>query len=382
MIPAMSATYDVIIVGLGAMGSAAAFHCARRGLRTLALEQFDIPHNLGSSHGQSRMIRLAYYEHPDYVPLLRRSYQLWDELQSLSDLKLLHRTGGIYMGPPTGHVVPGATRAAIDHHLPHELISHADLAKRFPVFNLPDDYTGIFEPDAGLLRPEQCVSAHATQALRYGAQLHAHEPLLTWSSTPTHVTVTTPSSTYHASTLLFCSGPWTSQLLTQLSIPLVVTRQTMGWVAPPNPYRFALNRFPVWGIEQPDHSLAYGFPILSDSPGLKLARHSPGVPTSPNLIPRTITPTDESEIHDILHRFLPSAAGPTLAIRTCMYTNSPDGHFLLDRLPGHPNALLAAGFSGHGFKFAPVIGQALADLAADGRTTLPIEFLSPSRFNS
>src|SRR3954471_3757130 len=141
----MPQTYDVIILGLGAMGSAAAFHFSRRGLRTLALEQFDIPHNLGSSHGQSRMIRLAYYEHPNYVPLLRRSYELWDELESLSHQKLLHRTGGIYMGPPTGHVVPGATRAARDHRLPHTLLSHADLAHRFPMFNIPDDYTGIFE---------------------------------------------------------------------------------------------------------------------------------------------------------------------------------------------------------------------------------------------
>jgi sarcosine oxidase len=382
MRPYMSNNYDVIIIGLGAMGSAAAFHCARRGLRTLALEQFDTPHTRGSSHGHSRMIRLAYYEHPDYVPLLRGAYDLWDELESLSRQKLLHRTGGVYIGPGAGHVVPGALRAARHHNLPHEPLSRADLAERYPMFALPDDYTGVFEPAAGFLIPERCVAAHAEQALRHGANLHAHEPVVGWSATPTAVTVRTPKAAYHAARLIFCSGPWTSQLLRTLPIPLVVTRQLFGWVWPTlDPDRFSLGRFPVWGIEQPDGSLAYGFPTHPEAPGLKLARHFPGTLTHPDTVSRDITPGDESEIHSILSRYLPSAVGPTLALRTCLYTNSPDGHFLVDRLPNHPNVLLAAGFSGHGFKFASIIGRALADLATDdGRTDLPLAFLSLARF--
>jgi sarcosine oxidase len=379
----MAQSYDVIIVGLGAMGSAAAFHLARRGLRVLGLEQFDIPHTRGSSHGQSRMIRLAYYEHPDYVPLLRRAYELWDELSSLSGQRLLHRTGGVYMGPAAGHVVPGALRAARQHNLSHEPLTHADLARRYPMFQLPDDYTGVFEPEAGFLLPERCVAAHAEQALRNGADLHAHEPVLDWTASPTGVTVRTPGATYHAKRLIFCSGAWTARLLRDLSVPLAVTRQVMGWVWPKEPDHFSLGRFPVWGIEQPDGSLAYGFPMLphSDAPGLKLARHAPGTTTDPDTISRDITPADRHEIDDILARYLPSAVGPSLSLRTCMYTNSPDGHFLLDRHPLHPRVLLAAGFSGHGFKFASVIGQILADLATgNGQTDLPAGFLSLARF--
>lgn len=381
----MAQTYDVIIVGLGAMGSATAFHLARRRLRVLGLEQFDIPHARGSSHGQSRMIRLAYYEHPDYVPLLRRAYDLWDELSSLTNQPLLHRTGGIYMGPSTGHVVSGALRAAREHNLSHEPLSHADLRQRYPMFSLPEDYAGVFEPAAGFLLPERCVAAHAELALRHGARLQSHEPVLDWSATPTSVTVRTSLGTYHAARLIFTAGPWTARLLSSLSVPLVVTRQTMGWVWPDDPAPLTLGRFPVWGIEQPDSSLAYGFPVLpnSDVPGLKLARHAPGTSVDPNTISREITAADRAEISGILSRYFPTLINaPTLSIRTCMYTNSPDGHFLIDRLPGHPNVLLAAGFSGHGFKFAPVIGQALADLAADHRTALPVSFLSLSRFRS
>lgn len=378
----MAQPYDVIVVGLGAMGSAAAFHLARRGQRVLGLEQFEIPNTLGSSHGQSRMIRLAYYEHSDYVPLLRRAYELWDELGALAGQKLLHRTGGIYMGPPTGHVVSGATRAAQHHGLAHEFLDRHALKSRFPIFDLPDDFAGVWEPEAGFLSPEKCILAHVDLALRHDADLRAHEAVLDWSSSSAGVTVRTAESTYHAGRLVFCSGAWTAKLLGDLSVRLQVTRQVLGWVWPKSRAdRFQLGRFPVWGIEQPDGSLAYGFPILPDFPGLKIARHAPGIPADPDLVSRTITPVDQKEVQSILCRYLPEAAGPVLALRTCLYTNSPDSHFLLDRLPGHGNVYLAAGFSGHGFKFSSVMGLALADLAVRNCTDLPIGFLSLGRFN-
>jgi sarcosine oxidase len=375
-------SYHTIIVGLGAMGSAAAHHLAKRNVKVLGLDQFSIPHDRGSSHGHSRMIRMAYYEHPDYVPLLRRAYELWSELDKDAREPVLHITGGIYMGPPAGHVVRGTLEAAKRHDLPHRLLHRAALAKAFPFFTVPDDYVGVIEPQAGFVLSEKAIALHAQLAMLGGAELHGHEPVLDWQATGTGVTVRTPRDTYLAERLIFCSGAWTGKLLSNLGVPLVVTRQILGWVWPKrhhNVYRRDAN-FPVWGIEQPDGSLAYGFPMMSDAPGLKLARHAPGTPTTPDSIDRNASPDDEREIRDILSRYFPDADGPLLSLRVCMYTNSPDHHFIIDRHPAHENVFLAAGFSGHGFKFASVVGEVLADLAQHGRTDHPVDFLSLRRF--
>lgn len=372
--------FEVIIVGVGAMGSSACYHLTRRGVRVLGLEQFDIPHARGSSHGYSRMIRLAYYEHPDYVPLLRRAYELWDELEAASGQKVLYRTGGIYMGPPEGEVIAGAGGAARLHGLEHELLSHGELRRRFPQFKLPSHFAGLWEPQAGFLLSEKAVSIQAQQALRAGAEIHAHETALDWREELSRVVVRTAKEEYSARHLVFCGGAWTSRLVAQLGVKLEVTRQVLGWVWPKSPAPFELGRFSVWGIENEDHSLSYGFPIMPDFPGLKLARHGRGSLADPETISRDITAADEAEVHGIIQRHLPAAEGPTLALRICMYTNSPDGHFILGRLPGQERITIACGFSGHGFKFASVIGEVLADLATTGQTQHPIGFLSPQRF--
>jgi sarcosine oxidase len=376
----VSEPYDVIIIGLGAMGSSACYHLAQRGVRVLGLEQFDIPHAKGSSHGYSRMIRLAYYEHPDYVPLLRRAYELWDELEQRSGQKVLYRTGGIYMGPPDGEVVGGATGAARLHGLEHELLDPAALKRRFPQFHVPPHFAGLWEPQAGFLLSEKAVSVHVQQALRAGAEVHAHEEVIDWCDAGSSIIVRTNKAEYRAKHLLFCGGAWTSKLLANLGVKLEVTRQVLGWVWPKTPEVFELGKFPVWGIENEDQSLSYGFPMMDDFPGLKVARHGRGSAADPNTISREITPADEAEVHGILNRHLPSAAGPTLAIRICMYTNSPDSHFIVGQLPHHGRITIACGFSGHGFKFASVIGEVLADLATTGQTRHPIGFLSPRRF--
>jgi len=404
--------YDTIIVGLGAMGAAAAWQLAARRHRVLGLEQFSLINSLGSSLGHTRMIRLAYYEHPDYVPLLRRAYDLWDQLELETSEKILYRTGGIYTGPPEGEVVPGCLRAARDHHLPHEHLSHTDLRKAHPLFQLPENYTGVWEPAAGFLLCEKALALFARRALESGATLHAHEPVTHIDLRTDGVSITTPLDTYHAENVIFTAGAWTTQLLTDLNVPLTVTRQTLGWLWPQSPQNFALGHFPVWGIEQPaaqsntthagaerrelrdqsaapdssanqnasTTSLLYGFPMLSDVPGLKLARHGRGPATDPDTVSRTPTADDRHEIQSIAHRYLPTAIGPTLSLRICLYTNSPDGHFILDHHPHHPRALIAAGFSGHGFKFAPVIGEILADLATTNTTQHPIHFLNLNRF--
>jgi sarcosine oxidase len=374
----MPRIYDVIVIGAGAMGSGACLHLSRRGQRVLCLEQFDIPHNLGSSHGFSRMIRMAYYEHPDYVPLLRRAYELWEELERQSGEKLLHITGGIYMGPPQGHVVSGALASARRHGLPHEHLTRAQLASRFGQFDLPEDFQGVFEPRAGFLLPEKVIAAQAQLAMSMGVEIHGREPVLGWESGSGHIGVRTTQGEYQAQKVLFCAGAWTSRLLTQLGVKLTVTRQPMGWVWPADSRPFQMGRFGVWGIQEPDGSLSYGMPMTNDSPGLKLARHAPGLSTDPDQLNRQCTPSDQEEIRAVQRR-LPQAAGPILSVRICMYTMSPDGHFILDRLPGEPRAMVAAGFSGHGFKFASVVGEVLADCLTDGKTRHPVGFLGLAR---
>jgi sarcosine oxidase len=378
----MGNSYDVIVVGVGAMGAAACYHLARRGVRVLGLEQFAIPHALGSSHGYSRMIRSAYYEHPDYVPLLRRAYALWEELEEQSGQKLLHATGGVYMGPTDSEVVSGSLRAAREHELPHESLDRDGLAARSPKFRLPDDFAGVTDPSAGFLLPERAIAAHAELALRQGAELHGHEAVTGWEATASGVTVHTNRATYHAGHVVFSGGAWSGRLVKDLGIELVVTRQVLGWVWPRTPSEFRLGRFPVWGIDAGGGGMYYGFPMMPDNPGLKLALHKPATPTDPDTVVRHPLPGDEETFLPALRQYLPDGEGPILAMRICLYVNSPDHHFIIDRHPAHANVTVACGFSGHGFKFASVVGEILADLAEKGRTELPIGLFGVGRFEA
>jgi sarcosine oxidase len=374
--------FDVIIVGLGAMGSSAAFHLASRGARVLGLEKFDIPHTHGSSHGFSRMTRMAYHEHPDYVPLLKSAFTLWHELESLGGQKLIYPVGGLYMGPLAGMLVAGSLKAAREHHLPHEILDRDELRRRYPQFELPDDFVGMLERDAGFILPEKAIATAALLALRHGAELHGREPVMEWTNDGDGVRVTTPRNTYLASKIIFCGGAWTDRLVRDLGIPLNVTRQILAWVWPKTPAMFEPGKLPVWAIDHLDDTIHYGFPMMLDSPGFKLAHHAAGETADPDKVNRDIAPSDEENLRALLKRNIPQADGPLLSARVCLYTNSPDHHFIVGQLPENPRVILAGGFSGHGFKFAPVIGKALSDLATDGKTPLPIEFLSPARYRT
>jgi len=376
----MDDRFDVIVIGVGGMGSAACYHLARRGVRVLGLEQFDIPHAKGSSHGFSRMIRTAYYEHPDYVPLLQRSFKLWKELEDESLLKILHVTGGLYLGHPDGEIVSGSLASSRKHNLAYEHYTRDDLTKLFPQFRLPDDFVGLFEYQAGYLVPELAIGAHVDLAMRHGAHVHGNEPVLRWSSDDKGATVTTANATYHADHLVFCGGAWSDKLMTDLGVKLLVTRQVLGWVQPLRRDYFQLGVLPVWAIDNHDGTLYYGFPLTPESPGLKIAHHGAGPATDPDTIDRAPHRDDEHSFRRALQTYLPDADGALVSMRICMYTNSPDHHFILDRHPRHERVTLACGFSGHGFKFCSVIGEALADLATKGRSELPIEFLGLQRF--
>jgi sarcosine oxidase len=288
------------------------------------------------------------------------------------------------MGPPQSEVVSGSLGAARRYGLAHDVLDRGELAKRCEQFILPDDYIGLLDHAGGFVLPERAITAYCDLAMRRGAELHGREPALEWGSTPDGVTVRTPTATYSAGHLVFCGGAWSGKLVRDLGVPLTVSRQVMAWFWPRgDAQRFELGRLPVWAIDSPDLKFIYGFPVHRDgAAGLKVALHHQGPTTDPDIDPRTPTADDEAALRPALRRYLPDADGPLLALRVCLYANSPDHSFILDRHPLHENVTIACGFSGHGFKFASVMGEAIADLATKGRSELPIEFLSLRRFRS
>lgn len=377
----MSNTYDVIVVGLGAMGSAACHHLCKQGMRVLGLEQFSIPHGWGSSHGHSRVIRLLYHESPQYIPLLRRAYNLWHHLETESGQKLIDITGGLLMGPAKGAIISGAARAAKEHHLDYRALTAAEVRREFPQFHIPDGHHAIYDSNAGFVRPEAAIAAHALLALTRGADLRGHEPVMHWESGPHGASVTTPRGVYSAGQILFCGGAWSGTLLGELGVKLQIIRQVLIWTWPRRPELFELGRMPVWMFEENDGSEFYGFPMMAGPPGLKLAgHHYPAPASNPDVLRRGVTDEDARPVRHFLSQYMPDGDGPTLSMQPCMYTNSPDKHFIIDRHPHYPNVMLACGFSGHGFKFASAIGEALAQLATGTGTSAPIEFLRLSRF--
>lgn len=375
--------FDVIVAGIGAMGAAACFHLARRGLSVLGLEQLGIPHELGSSGGHTRLIRLAYYEHPDYVPLLRRAYHNWRELESLAGRELLNQTGAVYIGPPHGNLVGGSLRAAKQHGIEHQMLSTAEVREHCGPFEIPDGFGAMYEPEAGYLLAQEAIAAHAELAMLSGAELHALEHVQSWRTDANGVEVTSEHVTYHAKRLIVTAGAWSASLLGEIGVDLRVTRQAVVWVWPQEPERFRLGSFTCFGIEDDVpgfRGIYYGFPMVPGRAGFKLAHHAPGEAATPEHLDRSPRKEDASSVEDALRKFLPLAHGPVTNVGICMYTLSPDEHFIVDVHPDHPNVVLACGFSGHGFKFASVIGEALADLAMAGRSDLPIEFMSVKRF--
>ena len=384
----MERAFDVIIAGLGAMGSAAAYHLARRGARVLGLEAYTAAHDQGSSHGESRIIRQAYFEHPAYVPLVLRAYQLWQELEAESGQSLLTITGGLAIGAPSSSLVTGCLKSARLHGLPHELLDAAGMKRRFPQFVLDDDEVAVYESQAGYLRPEECIRQHLRCAEQRGADLNFEEPILSWTSSASRdsVRVVTHKQTYCAKSLVLTAGPWSTEIIPGLTVPLTVVRRVMFWFHPAlQPSDFDPGVFPIFLWEPERGPFFYGLPRVGPASYPKAAIHwgdeGDGDACTPSTIDRSIHPRDESAIRSALARRIPALNGDIAHAAACMYTMTPDAHFVIDRHPHFPQVAIAGGFSGHGFKFSSAVGEILSDLALTNRTSSDIALFSASRFS-
>lgn len=384
--------YDVIVVGLGGMGSAAAYHLARRHQRVLGLDRFGPAHDRGSSHGGFRIIRMAYYEDPAYVPLLMSAYELWRRLEQDCGSALLFQTGGLLLGPPGARTVAGALCSADEWDLTGEVLDARTLRRRFPTLAPEDDTVAFYEEGAGVVGCEATVRAHLRLAAAEGAELRFDEAVVSWEASPADdgVVVHTRAGRYRADRMVLCPGAWAPGLLCGLEMHLRVQRQVQTWFQPDGGVDpFLPDRHPWW-LWEPEgdrdagggfEGFTYGFPAM-DGPdgGMKMGICTEPDPSTPDAIDRTVTTEEVDQVAVHLRRRLAIDPGRFLRADTCMFENTPDYHFVIGPHPLHPQVSVAAGFSGHGFKFVPVIGQILADLAIDGKTALPLDLFDPNRF--
>jgi sarcosine oxidase len=373
--------YDVIVAGIGGMGSATCATLAKRGKRVLGLEKFDIPHAMGSSHGVNRIIRLAYYEDPSYVPLLRRAYELWRELETGFGEQLLFLTGSIDASDRDDELVRDSLKSCEIHDLPYELLSGGQLHDRFPAYQLPETHLALLQPDGGFLASERCIVAYTVAAVDAGARIQAREEIMSWESTSSAVRVETDRGVYEAEQLVISAGAWAGKLIPQLSELATPERQVLAWLQPEQPKLFCPDQFPVFNLTV-DEGRYYGFPIFS-IPGLKVGRyHHLGEQVDPDETIGEPNAEDERVLREFVGKYFPLGNGPTMAMKTCMFTNSPDEHFIIDFLPDAGNVLVVSPCSGHGFKFCSVIGEIVADLAIRGATDHDISLFKMDRFSS
>ena len=375
----MGKTYDVIVAGVGAMGSAACWRLAQRGLRVLGLERFAIPHRMGSSHGVNRIIRLAYFEHPDYVPLLLRAYELWRDTERAASEHLLFITRALDVGRPQGRLFAGALASCRTHNLAHEVFDANETMRRFPAYRIPNDFMTLLEPQGGFVACEAAIVAQTKLARHAGADIHECEAMIEWTPTATGVRVRTTSGTYDAGRLVLSSGAWIGDHVAALRGKAVAERQVLGWFEPKAPALFAPENFPVSILETEEGRHPYQFPAWG-VPGFKIGLynhlHERG---QADALTREADAKDEALLRNLVERYFPQAAGRTLDLQTCVFTNTRDEHFVVDVLPDTPQVVVASPCSGHGFKFASVIGEILADLATDRRPAFDLKLFSLSR---
>ncbi|MGL5363848.1 MAG: N-methyl-L-tryptophan oxidase [Bosea sp. (in: a-proteobacteria)] len=371
--------YDVIVAGVGGMGSATCWHLARQGQRVLGLERFDFGHVMGSSHGMTRIIRLAYFEGSQYVPLVRRAHQLWKETGELAGTKLLHVTGSVDLAPEGAGFVESSRQSCIDHGLAHEMLDAREAMKRFPAFHLPAGHIGLWQADGGFVASEKAIVAHVGLARAKGADIRVNEPMLDWHPTADGgVVVRTEKGTYSAGKLVIASGPWIEESVPEIKPHVQPVRQCVAWYEVKKPELYTPDRFPVF-ILTVDEGNLYGFPLY-EHPGFKLGSpHFGREAIDPNDPDRTPSEAQLKVMRESLKRYFPDADGEMLMVKGCIYTVTPDEHFLIDHVPGVPQALFVSACSGHGYKFASAIGEALADICVQGQSQIDLSPFSLSR---
>jgi len=372
--------HDVAVVGLGAMGSATTYALAQRGVRVIGIDRFEPPHDRGSSHGESRVIRMAYFEDPAYVPLLRLAFEHWRRLESNTGERVLTITGVIEAGYQGAPLVEGSVRSAVQHGLPHEVLRASEVNLRFPAFSLPADWDCVFQPDGGVLRPESAIRLFLCAAQGSGAQLCLNTVVRSVQPVADHAEIQLESGEIiEAGSVVLCAGPWISEIIPELRGHSVLTRQPLVWFRPSDQGLVRPDRMPVFLLQTKD-DLVYGFPDLFGT-GVKVASHLSGGDLPGPDAPRAEASDEEKAyLRTVLKRYVPAASGDPCHATTCIYTRAPDGHFVLGLHPRHPQIVIASPCSGHGFKFASVFGEVLADLATRQATDKPIDLFHPGRF--
>ena len=380
----MKKTVDVIVIGVGSMGAPTCFYLARQGHRVLGLEQFDIPHDQGSHAGQSRIIRKAYFEHADYVPLLERAYQNWNYLEQLTGNQFYFRTGLVYAGKPDSVLNRGVKDSAKQYGIPLDVVQNP--VARFPQFRIPEHHEVLFEPEAGLVTPERAILQYVDEATRAGAKIQTKERVVEWTKSGTGLRVKTDRDEYECQSLVITAGPWAGYVMPNLASQLRITRQVIIWVIPKKHADFELGNFPCWLVNDEAHPGMFdGFPTLpagrlGGPVGLKVAYHYPGSTTHPDQVNRSVSEAEEQFLVHAINRYLPHGYATTHVLKTCLYTNTPDENFIIDYVPEFgKQVVIAAGFSGHGFKFASAVGEVLAGMATSNPINLPIGFLGINR---
>jgi monomeric sarcosine oxidase len=369
--------FEVIVLGGGTMGTAAAWALAKRGIDALVLEQYSHVHTMGSHGGHTRIFRHAYSEGADYVPLMQRADQLWCELGEQLGLDIVHRVGILEMDSPGTHHSHNARDAARQHGIPYEWLTADEIRYRWPAFDPPDGWEGGFSDRAGFLEVEPALRGMAVLARHGGVRIVENTPVSNWGVETTGCWVNTVTDQFSADRLIITGGSWTSQIVQELQLPLTVVRKVIFWLDIENPALFRPGRFPVFAADT-GASEVYGFPVFG-LPGMKVANHLGGEQTTPETVDRSADPSEANDILDCTRFLLPAVSDRVIASAVCLYTRTPDEHFIIDRHPAHPEVTIAAGFSGHGFKFATVVGEHLADLALSAETR-PYDLFQIDRF--
>lgn len=377
----MARSCDVLVAGLGAMGSAAVDHLAATDLDVVGVDPRRPPHAEGSHHGHTRIIRKAYFEHPAYVPWVQRAYELWGQLQADVDEELFVRTGGLHVSRPGGRQTEDARYAIQEHDLVADELDHDALVDRYPAFADAPPLEAIYSPHSGFLWSQRCIRAQLDRARSRGAELHTDTGLRSFTSTPEGVRAETTDEVVEAGTLVLAVGPWLPRLAPELPVPFEIERQVQFLFEPVrHAERFEPEAFPVFAFDGADGQVYYGVSVPGR--GVKIAAHHGGETTTPEAVDRQVRDEDVTKVRGFLASVLPDLEGPPREAMVCLYTNTPDHHFLLDWHPSEANVLVVSPCSGHGFKFAPAIGEGVADLVTEGATRQPASLFHMGRFTS